>query len=361
MKLIPSALAIGCLLGFVGCVAGAPDEETAGDDADAAGAFDDQPSVDGDQFAEYAEAPEPGTSKVTYALYPPVTLANSQVSHNLVKDGAYLYWTNADSLMRVPTSGGTPTRMAGSLRAPYGLAIDSSNLYWAEYGNSTDSHCYIKKMPKIGGTITKLYTGVYGCTGLTIDSVNVYWTNYAAGLIGTINKGGSGLVLRYVGGRPREIAVDSDTNMIWTNEARGTIEGFTLPSDGDIETLASAQAPTHLRIWGDYVYWTNYDHGTVMRAYKWCHSCGGPPIKTMASGQAGPMGIDIAGAWLFWTNSVNGALMKAYLSDGTHAARITTVEIGAEKLLVRYRASRTPPSLYWVNPTAKKVMKLDQY
>jgi len=49
-----------------------------------------------------------------------------------------VYWTTADgTVATVPLAGGTPTTLISNQDSPQGIAVDSTSLYWTNFGADT--------------------------------------------------------------------------------------------------------------------------------------------------------------------------------------------------------------------------------
>lgn len=89
----------------------------------------------------------------------------------------YVYWTTADSVLRVSEAGGTTETVADAQSGPSGIAVDASGVYWTNRSsNGTIQHAALA-----GGPVETLATGQNDPHGIALDATTVYWTNTAAG------------------------------------------------------------------------------------------------------------------------------------------------------------------------------------
>ncbi|HEX2570449.1 MAG TPA: hypothetical protein VH877_12900 [Polyangia bacterium] len=102
--------------------------------------------------------------------------------------GGYLYWTNSanedpawrGAIYRVPVAGGTPEKLS-SAHQPYGIAVDASGIYWADYAEGTINRIGLDGQP--GPTGPVLWPNQAGPISLLRDGSTLYWANYTGGQV----------------------------------------------------------------------------------------------------------------------------------------------------------------------------------
>jgi hypothetical protein len=115
-----------------------------------------------------------GGSPTILASYP-VANAPNQVA----VDSTNVYWANSSgTVMKIPKAGGCPVTLAsGQGNAPWGLAVDGTNVYWTDEGYTSGT---VMTVPIAGGCVTGLAAG-NNLLGIAVDSTNVYWVDQGCG------------------------------------------------------------------------------------------------------------------------------------------------------------------------------------
>jgi hypothetical protein len=146
-------------------------------------------------------------------------------TYGIAVDSTSLYWTefgNPVNILKVSLAGGTPTILATG-QVPEGLAVDATSVYWVDAGGQGPGS--LMKVPRNGGAPQTLATGLDDPTGLAIDADNAYvTTGFSSTTPGAIVKvplgGGSVIVLASGLNEPSGIAVDA-SSVYWTNLGGG--------------------------------------------------------------------------------------------------------------------------------------------
>jgi len=130
-----------------------------------------------------------------------VDVEHLQVGNN------WVYWAspNHGKLMRVPTSGGTPTTIAQGQSTPVGLVLDDAKLTWINQGDGT-----VRRANLNGSSPATVANGMGQLKTVTQDAGMLYWAN-DAGEVWRCATDGSGL-MKIADGQvdPDDIAVDGN-------------------------------------------------------------------------------------------------------------------------------------------------------
>src|SRR5208337_3066676 len=84
-----------------------------------------------------------------------------------------------------------------------------------------------------------------------------------------------------------------------------------MPLAGGSPTQLTSTTTNGLTVDGTYLYWTDYDGGTIWRMPK----TGGTPAA-LTSGQLAPTGIGVDATSVYWTTFGDGTLHRAPLGGG---------------------------------------------
>lgn len=131
------------------------------------------------------------------------------------------------NVVSIPVGGGTPTTLASESGYLTSIAVDSTSVYWTDYGLSqeaTNTNGLVLKAPLGGGTPTTLASGQHDPSAIAVDATNVYWGNagtqgagYTDGSVVKVPLGGGSLVTIASGQGVQGIAVDA-TSVYWTTQ-----------------------------------------------------------------------------------------------------------------------------------------------
>ena len=189
---------------------------------------------------------------------------------------------------------------------PYGIAVDSTNVYWIARDGSVYS------VPIGGGTQTLLGSVGTKGQGIAVQGSSLYATDYASG-VWSLSTIPSSPVKIASGGASAGLtsAIVADTNNVYfSTEGSSTSEvaqapiggGATVPLDSAIAyPMLTISPPFNVAVDATYVYWadagTTDNGGSVQRVL-----IGGGTVETIATGQAYPWSLVVYSGSVYWTN-----------------------------------------------------------
>lgn len=233
------------------------------------------------------------------------TLATGQnFPTDVATDGTNVYWTDAGStansetdgaVMKVPVGGGTVTALASNQHFPNGVAVNGTSVFWTNRNNLiSGSNGGVFKVPVGGGAATTLLSGG-NPYGIVLDSSNVYFTD-DAGSVEKMTLAGANLVTLGTSSEPTSITVDA-TNVYWTGAGNQVLK---VPvGGGTTTTIASTAVSFGIAVDSTGVYYTT---GSTINKV----APGATAPVTLATGQSGSWGIATDATNVYWTNNTNG-------------------------------------------------------
>ena len=144
---------------------------------------------------------------------------------DLVVDNDNLYFRDSDTVFRIPHTGGATTTMFKAQAGSFinALRLDDAYVYWTVAPSSVAGQGQVQRMPKAGGAVETLATGLDQPTAIAIDSTDVYFADSrsdvspGSGVIERIQSpNGAPTVLVENIANPYSLIVTA-TDVYWTN------------------------------------------------------------------------------------------------------------------------------------------------
>jgi hypothetical protein len=225
------------------------------------------------------------------------------VDANNVYFGTASYGSVVGAVWSCPIAGcgGSPTKLTAA-DSPFGIAVDSMYVYWADYDDST-----VHRIPKAGGTNDVLYDGggpVYVGQEVAYDTTSLYFTDENGNVYKLPIGGGSVSVMASwgaLGGWP----VRADSNWVYYGQpggvsamAKNATDGGPFIADNLQDPLGIAlDPPTGRLYWADYGSGSGND-GTIGRV-----GTDGGGRLVVASSQVNLEDVTVSGNYVFWISS----------------------------------------------------------
>ena len=246
----------------------------------------------------------------------PVSLIRGQFlggySHALAVDSAHAYFVVVrtgsgitNTIMTIPTAGGSPLPLVPNRDSIYSITLDSANLYWTEPQSGS-----VMKAPKAGGSPLTLVTGQAQPSALAVDSEHVYWINRFDGLSRMGLDGSNRSILGTIAADSGPVLAIDSTNAYWG--MNGYLEAVPKAGGQQVTLLPDyGTVGSDIATDGDMIYWL--ESGTCGASS--CNSDGavmkmpvvGGPQTVVASGLAQPVALGLDQAHVYWIERGNGA------------------------------------------------------
>lgn len=308
-----------------------------------------------------------------------VTLVTGQsFPYGVAIDSSNVYWTTGgitgDTVGRIPKVGGAPATLASGLVTTGGIAVNSTNAYWTELGGLSGGYytqIVVETVPLDGGTPTTVgaVTASASPGSIHLDANNVYFSayEYGNGQVGAAPlDGGTTTTLASGQNDTFDMTIDG-TNAYFTNDtASGSVVSVPLVG-GTPTTVASEQySPTGIAVDSTSVYWLTGpgctpDSGVTCGVVQKMPLDGGA-ATVLATGVVQPQFMAIDSSYVYWTDwngssgtctgACTGVVMRVPKGGGTPS----TLAAGqAEPAFIAVDSS----GIYWTDsaPTGT-VMKL---
>ncbi len=254
----------------------------------------------------------------------PVVIASSQDSpFGIAVDSQRVYWANNDwdaSFAACPITGCPDSGAIALLEhqtLPADVFVANGHLYMTEYGwqdGGPGAVLACDPVSCLSSLVTIATEPVRNPVAIVENAGTLYWTNSNLGRIDTCNASGCAQPSTFANDRPGGpwygLAIASQS-VYWTSQVSDAgavfscaIGGCTTPTT----IAASAGGPWDLAADGTYVYWTTGDGGQVLRCP--LAGCGNGPLFVIADNQSYPAGIAVDASGVYWLNQKAGTVLR---------------------------------------------------
>jgi hypothetical protein len=246
----------------------------------------------------------------------PTILSSGDTGSNGIRVNATtLFWANegggigGGSVKRCALPSCTQKTTIGTGTLVEWVALDQNNVYWTSSYDGTAWSC---ALGGCSGSPTSIASGLTVPWGLAVDSTNIYLAVWNGSINAPAPNGGviqscplagcTGAPILYSNGenQPWEIAVDA-TYVYWTGFKDGTVKRCPIAGCSGGPTLIASDegGPSGIALDADNVYWTNYTSGSVrMCAKEGCST----RSASIAVGQNHPNELALDSQWVYFTD-----------------------------------------------------------
>ena len=281
----------------------------------------------------HVDRPDAGVVLGDGGVPEPSPLIPNEFPYDLALDATNLYWADGLEIGLAPKSGGPPTALwtaSSSALPPEAVAVDATNVYFVVRGDGAGTPSAIMSTPIAGGTASTLASSPSLLTGpCAVGPSQVYWVD---GAIQSVPKTG-GTVTTVVPAVAGALAVDA-TNLYWSASdglhkmpfAGGPNTLLGVPFDPEPELLGPVAA-TAIAVDGTNIYY-------VMNSFAGSGSVGFIPIAggsaaVLASGRIGRLvSIALDSRNVYWVEG-NGTIRQGAIAAAPKTGgRVTVLVTG---------------------------------
>ena len=258
-----------------------------------------------------------GGSAGTQAQNEVVIASGQMVPTGLAIDDSSVYWANRDagSIVKCPLDGcgaEEPTLLASNVGEPLGLALDDENFYWMTPDGKASS-CPLSGCTGVPTQVLQL-AQVNKAIDVHVIGEDLYFAAWP--FLGFCPKSGCVEEGPTLFERAPAVSIDSNADTLFVAK-NSSISSCALPDCLESKLLTPANA-VGLSIDASHVYFgeSNYlmlSGVTVTPAISRCPlaGCGDEPPEVVASGDISPFGVVVNANRIFYTNYDHGTVVSA--------------------------------------------------
>jgi hypothetical protein len=227
---------------------------------------------------------------------------------------------------------------------PQAIVVDTSENVYFTTANTGGSTGTIVKHTASPPSLVTLAVGRADPVGLALDTLDVYWVDYGGGTVEKTAQTGTGAVVTLASGQNNPIGIAVAGGVYWDDEeSAGTVKRVTT-AGASLATLASSQpTPSGITVVDSTVYWTNNTGNDV------CSTPSGGMngiVVTIAPSQASPVAITSDTRSVYWVDSgPMSSIVKYVLSTGV----VSTLASG---MFDAFSIATDGTNVYWTSRSA---------
>lgn len=274
-----------------------------------------------------------------------------------------------------------PQALATEQSYPFGIAINSGNVFWT---NSSSSGS-VMSVPKSGGTATVIAAFQNLPKKLVVNLGFVYWTNFGDGTVMRAPDDGSGAPEVLASGLQGPYAIAATSTSVFVTELIGLKISQLSLLDKSVTTIANTSyGGAAIAVSYQYLYWDDAgiyrtplvggsiekivtqggQQDFIIDQVAWYNSAGGGEQRistgllvpnsiksTVADVQNDPFGVTVDSVYVYWTNRSSGEIRRAPKTGGK------TKTVASSQLNPMY-ITNDAFHLYWTDSQANTVMSV---
>ena len=259
------------------------------------------------------------TFTVTLTLTNGVTASATRQFTVAVPAPRHVYWTTSGAIGRANVDGtGANQSFITGLSGPFGVAVDTSHVYWADFSADTIGRANLDGTGSNGSFIT----GALDPASVAVDAGHIYWANFSLGAttgsIGRANLDGTGVNQTFITTGDEalfSVAVDA-SHIYWTNSNLGTIGRANLDGTGVDQgfiTISTSFDDHLVAVDAGHIYWSNNQADTIGRA----NIDGTGVNNSFITGASAPAGLAVDSGHVYWASTDNTGRIGRANIDGT--------------------------------------------
>lgn len=250
--------------------------------------------------------------------------------HMALRDGV-LYWSEVQGttrIRRVDTTGGTPTTLVEQSAGTFGLAVDSTHVYWLDSTGDDIGYHALRRVSKDGGA-GEVVASISSAIGMVADDLHVYVFDpqellRIAKVGGAVQSIAAPTGLSSGPGTNSAPAVAHDGNVYWvgfdTNAQPSVLSVST--GGGTIAPLATTTFPLEARITADAsgVFWSENENGyRIQRA-----PLGGGNKSLLVDAQHPVLALTTDATAVIWADTQT--IFRTHKTDGRFGTALSLAE-----------------------------------